>query len=365
MLLLFSYAALLWATRGLQRAIESLVSDARELEQGRIPPEHRLRIGEWAQIDASLRAMAQALLQREALLRSTNEALEQRVQERTRHLENVNGELQTALSRLQATQDELVLSGKMAALGSMVAGVAHELNTPVGNARLVATTLLDRAQVLSAMLGGERMSRRELVQIALDFQNAAEIIDKSLSRASDLVRSFKQVASDQTSNQRRTFKLFDVVRENELLLSPRLSKAGVNLRLEIPIDLEMDSYPGDVGQVITNLVENAVVHAYADQPGGEIHISARARDEHTVVIRVTDHGHGIEAAALGRVFDPFFTTRMGRGGTGLGLSIVYGLVTKSLGGKISVESVMGAQTTFVVELARVAPHHPDPSPEAL
>jgi signal transduction histidine kinase len=360
LLLLFSYAALVYATRSMQQATQTLMADARLLEQGTIPPEHHFRILEWRQIDASLRTLAHALLNREALLRQSNDALEARVQQRTQHLEEVNAELNHAMLRLHATQDELVQSGKMAALGSMVAGVAHELNTPVGNARLVATTLLDRSLALTTMLAGERISRREVDQIAKDFQNAAEIIDKSLGRAADLVRSFKQVASDQTSNQRRRFKLSDVVRENELLLSPRLHKAGVTLTVDVPPELAMDSFPGDLGQVITNLVDNAVLHAYADRPGGGVDLRAVQQGDDVVRITITDQGHGMDSATMGRIFDPFFTTRMGRGGTGLGLSIVYSIVAKSLGGKISVASVPGSGTTFTLELAQVAPGHADP-----
>lgn len=360
LLLLFSYAALVYATRSMQQATETLMADALLLEQGTIPPEHHFRILEWRQIDASLRTLAHGLLNREALLRQSNDALEARVQLRTQHLEAVNAELNRAMLRLQATQDELVQSGKMAALGSMVAGVAHELNTPVGNARLVATTLLDRSNALTTMLASDRVSRKEIDQIATDFHNAAEIIDKSLDRASELVRSFKQVASDQTSNQRRSFKLFDVVRENELLLSPRLHKAGVVLTVDVPPDLEMDSFPGDLGQVITNLVDNAVLHAYGDRPGGPVDICAQQQDDGRVRITVTDQGHGMDSATMGRIFDPFFTTRMGRGGTGLGLSIVYSIVSKSLGGKISVSSVPGRGTTFTLDLAQVAPGPTDP-----
>lgn len=355
LLMLFSYAALVYATRSMQLATQTLITDARLLEQGTIPPEHPFRILEWRQIDASLRTLAHGLLNREAQLRQSNDALEARVQQRTQHLEEVNAELSRAMVRLQATQEELVQSGKMAALGSMVAGVAHELNTPVGNARLVATTLLDRSNALTTMLASDRVSRKELEQIARDFHNAAEIIDKSLDRASDLVRSFKQVASDQTSNQRRSFKLFDVVRENELLLSPRLHKAGVVLTVDIPLDLVMDSFPGDLGQVITNLVDNAVLHAYGDRPGGTVDVRAEPLDNDRVRITVTDQGHGMDSATMGRIFDPFFTTRMGRGGTGLGLSIVYSIVNKSLGGRIGVSSAPGRGTTFTLDLAQVAP----------
>jgi signal transduction histidine kinase len=355
-LLVFSFAALLYATRGIQRATQTLISDARQLEQGEAPQKHAFEILELAQIDTSLRALARALLQREDLLKQANEVLEMRVLERTQHLEQVNRELQEAMLKIQATQDELVQSGKMAALGAMVAGVAHELNTPVGNARLVATTLLERGQTLSAILASGRVSRKEIEQIALDFQSAAEIIDKSLHRASELVRSFKQVAADQTSNRRRLFKLIEVVQENELLLTPRLNKAGITMQVKIDADIDMDSYPGDLGQVLTNLAENALIHAYPDGQHGSIDISAELNGTRSAVkLRVADHGMGIDHTSLGRIFDPFFTTRMGRGGTGLGLSIVYSLVTKSLDGRISVESEFGRGTTFIIELPLVAP----------
>lgn len=354
-LLAFSTAMLMLTTRGMQRATHILISDANQFAKGGQPRPHTFKIRELAALDASLRFMARTLAQREELLRQANEALEMRVQERTHHLDEANAELATAMLQLQATQGELVQAGKMAALGSMVAGVAHEINTPVGNARLVASTLQDRARDLTKLLASTNVSRKEIDQIATDVLEASSLIDLSLCRAANLVRSFKQVAADQTSNQRRSFKLIDVAEENKLLLSPRLSQTGTLLVIEMAPNIEMESYPGDVGQVLTNLVENAIIHAYGEEGGGRIELTAHCRNADTVRMIIRDFGRGISPKNVERVFDPFFTTRMGLGGTGLGLAIVYSIVTQSLGGKITVESIVGHGTVFVIDLPLVAP----------
>jgi C4-dicarboxylate-specific signal transduction histidine kinase len=294
--------------------------------------------------------MANSLLNREALLKQSNEVLEARVEERTQHLLHANAELGNAMQQLKQTQADLVQAGKMAALGSMVAGVAHEMNTPVGNARLAATSLVYRVQQMRMVLDSGKVSKADLNQCADDFEEGASLIDKSLERAADLVRSFKQVAVDQSSNRHRSFLLNDVIRENQVLLSPRLSKANMLLTTHMPAQLKMSGYPGDLGQVLTNLIENAMVHGYSDATSGEIVIEADVLAQQYVRIRVRDRGCGIPESSLSRIFDPFFTSRMGQGGSGLGLAIVYKLVTQSLAGSITVESELGVGTTFTVEL---------------
>jgi signal transduction histidine kinase len=262
------------------------------------------------------------------------------------------------MQQLKQTQSDLVQAGKMAALGSMVAGIAHEMNTPVGNARLAATSLVFRAQQMRLILDSGKVSKADITQCADDFVEGASLIDKSLERAADLVRSFKQVAVDQSSNRHRSYFLDAVIRENQVLLSPRLSKAAMVLTTNIPPKLEMSGYPGELGQVLTNLIENAMVHGYADAPGGDIFIDVDLPMPERVRIRVRDRGCGIPEAFLSRIFDPFFTSRMGQGGSGLGLSIVYKLVTQSLAGSIAVESEVGVGTTFTVELPLHTPQHP-------
>lgn len=348
-------------TRRFSRATEKLSQDALSLERGEMPAPRRFRVKELHALDHSLRSMANSLLQREALLKQNNEVLEARVEERTHHLVNANAELERAMQQLKQTQADLVQAGKMAALGSMVAGVAHEMNTPVGNARLAATSLVYKAQHMREILEGGKVSKADVTQCADDFAEGALLIDKSLERAADLVRSFKQVAVDQSSNRHRRFFLDEVIRENQVLLSPRLSKASMMLTTQTPHKLEMSGYPGDLGQVLTNLIENAMVHGYANAPNGEIFIDVDLPAEEWVRIQVRDRGCGIPESSLGRIFDPFFTSRMGQGGSGLGLAIVYKLVTQSLAGNINVESTVGIGTTFTVELPL---HIPERSEEA-
>lgn len=344
-----------WIAGKFSHATETLSQDALLLEQGQIPAPRKFRVKELHALDLSLRAMASNLLQREALLKQSNEVLEARVKERTQHLSHANAELGNAMQQLKQTQAELVQTGKMAALGSMVAGVAHEMNTPIGNARLMATSLVYRAQQLRTILDSGRVSKSDITQFTDDFEEGAGLIDKSLERAAELVSSFKQVAVDQSSNRYRSFFIAEIIQENLVLLSPRLNKAHIVITTQTPEKLEMSGYPGDLGQVLTNLIENAMVHGYANAQGGEIFIDVVLTAPERVSIQVRDCGCGIAEASLGRIFDPFFTSRLGQGGSGLGLAIVYKLVTHSLAGSIAVASTVGRGTTFTVELPLHAP----------
>lgn len=364
-LLLITLLVLVVFVRRIGRATEALGQNARVLESGQVPEYQDLAARELIEVDASLRSMAHTLTQREAALKRSNEELEKRVMDRTRHLQAANAELERTLNQLETTQSELVQAGKMAALGSMVAGVAHELNTPMGNARLTATSMLARAQQLRQVVQSGQVSRSDLNQRALAFEEGAELIDRSLERASEIVQAFKQVAVDQTSNRRRTFSLQDLLHENQLLLSPRLNKANITVTTT-PVDkLELDSYPGDLGQVITNLMENAMVHGYAGLSSGVIEIDISTPRTGWVSIRVRDFGHGIPKASLDKVFDPFFTTRLGQGGSGLGLSIVYTMVTRTLGGSIRVQSELGQGSCFTVDIPLHAPEQEPAAPAAL
>ncbi|MDZ7937905.1 MAG: ATP-binding protein [Rhodoferax sp.] len=362
MLLLITLLVLVVFVRRIGRATEALGRNAQVLEAGEIPEYQDLAARELIEVDASLRSMAHTLTQREAALKRSNEELEKRVMDRTRHLQAANAELEHALNQLETTQAELVQAGKMAALGSMVAGVAHELNTPMGNARLTATTLLSRAQQLRQVVQGGQVSRSDLNLRAMAFEEGAELIDRSLDRASEIVQAFKQVAVDQASNRRRSFLLQDLLHENQLLLSPRLNKANITVTTTPTDKLEMNSYPGDLGQVITNLMENAMVHGYAGLSSGVIDVGIATPRADWVSVTVRDYGRGIPKASLGKVFDPFFTTRLGQGGSGLGLSIVYGMVTRTLGGRISVQSEFGQGSCFTVDLPLHAPEQPSHMP---
>lgn len=351
-----SYLVMLLFTRGLTQAAETLAVHAQEFSDGRVPQQRNLRFRDLFHVDKSMRSMALTLRQREQALRQMNEELEQRVQQRTIHLQKANAELEQTMQKLASTQSELVQAGKMSALGSMVAGIAHEMNTPVGNARLVATTLRDTARQMERDVRSGKVSRSQLLADIESVSAGTDLVDRSLERAADLVQSFKQVAVDQTSNRRRVFSLQEVIHENEVLLAPRLRGAGASVHVHAPAEkLMMESYPGALGQVVTNLIENALVHGYAGRSGGQIDVRVEPFDDHQVQVQVSDHGRGIPPESLGRVFDPFFTTRLGQGGSGLGLSIVYGLVTRTLGGRIGVESTPGQGTTFSLVLPLQGP----------
>ncbi|MCX9155313.1 ATP-binding protein [Niveibacterium sp. 24ML] len=295
--------------------------------------------------------------QASAELARLNQELESRIAARTEQLSHTRDELERLVNTLRQTQGDLVRSEKLAALGSLVAGIAHELNTPVGNSLLAASTLGEMLRRLDRP--GEALKRSEWQDALSQMKEASAIIQRSLSRAGELVASFKQVASDRTSEQRRRFSLARTLHELIVTMQPSLRRAGVVVELGAIPEVELDSYPGPFDQVLMNLIQNAVLHAYAPGGPGTVKISATL-DGAEVSLDVTDFGRGIPAANLGKVFDPFFTTRLGMGGTGLGLHIVHNIVVGVLGGRIDVRSVEGEGTSFTLRLPRVAPTQAEP-----
>jgi PAS domain S-box-containing protein len=262
-----------------------------------------------------------------------------------------------AYARLQIAQEQLVEREKMAALGSLVAGVAHELNTPLGNALLLVSTLNERVQ--SAPEAAAAPGPQDFTQLV---KQAGPLIERSLRSAATLVASFKQVAADQTADRRRPFDLAVLANELEATLHGRLQPHHHTLALDIEPGIAMDSYPGALTQVLTNLILNAIQHGLDGRSHGRITIVARPQRRDEVLIEVSDDGCGISAAHLGRVFEPFFTTRLGAGGTGLGLSVSYNIVTAVLGGTIRVSSPAGSGARFTIVMPRVA--GPEPVPAA-
>jgi len=288
-------------------------------------------------------------------IREINATLEERVEKRTAALARANDEIRTTLETLQRAQDELVRSEKMAALGSLVAGVAHELNTPIGNGLMAASTFDDHAEGFRQVLEAGTLKRSALDRFVEDATTASGIILRNLKRASELVTSFKQVAVDQTSAQRRQFSLDEVVGEILLTLGPTLRRLPFDVVTELPAGIMLDSYPGPLGQVLTNLLNNAFIHAFDGREHGKVTVFAERKGTDQVRIEVRDDGLGVAPDNLPRIFDPFFTTRMGKGGSGLGLHICHNIVTRVLGGRIGVVSTRSVGTTLWLEIPLRAP----------
>ncbi len=262
---------------------------------------------------------------------------------------------EAALVELRDTQDKLIRSERLASLGGLVAGVAHEINTPVGIVTLSVTTLEAHVAEMRRVYESGRMRRADLEKFLDAAQQAVRLIHDNAERAATLVKSFKEVSADQVSEARRSFHVKAYVAELLESLRPSFKHRPVGVALLGDSAVEMDSYPGALAQVLSNLVMNSLNHAYPGQAGGQITIAVQAHGPTEVTLRYQDDGAGIPREHLGLVFEPFFTTRRGAGGTGLGLAIVHNIVTKVLGGSIAVSSEPGAGTVFVMTLPCTAP----------
>ncbi|MGQ9367329.1 PAS-domain containing protein [Azospirillum sp. ST 5-10] len=260
-----------------------------------------------------------------------------------------------ALGDLQRTQESLVQAEKLASLAQLVAGVAHEINTPVGVALTAISHLGEEVRKISAAFEEGRIRRSDFASFLALCGETAQMIMSNIDRASDLIQSFKQVAVDQASAERRTFNLRDYVQEVLLSLRPRFKKSAVTVASDIPADVVVDGFPGAFSQVLSNLLINALVHAYDEGEAGTIRLTAAEVEPGMVEMRYQDDGRGIAAANLARVFDPFFTTKRGRGASGLGLHIVYNIVTGTMRGSIAVASEEGKGTSFVLRFPRRVP----------
>jgi signal transduction histidine kinase len=273
-------------------------------------------------------------------------------------LRKANQDLQQMYETLTRAKEDLVHNEKLAALGALVAGIAHELNTPIGNSLMVASTFeAQTGEIVGHFKTGEPLRRSNLEHYLENAQTTTEILMRNLQRAADMVTNFKQVAVDQTSTQRRTFLLSEVVSGNVLTLMPTIKRTPYQVVQNIPPELMMDSFPGPLGQVIANLVNNALVHGFEGRKTGQVELAAEYEQDEWIALHVRDDGIGIDASNLQRIFDPFFTTKMGVGGSGLGLHIVHNIVTDILGGRINVSSEPGKGTCFTLSLPLVAPRH--------
>ncbi|MFZ5774303.1 MAG: PAS domain-containing sensor histidine kinase [Thermodesulfobacteriota bacterium] len=287
-------------------------------------------------------------------LLALTETLEQRVMERTARLDAANLELRETLGQLEQTQEQLVSAAKMAALGDLVAGVAHEINTPVGVGVTAASHLEKETSELAGRYHRGEMKRSDLDRYLAGAQEAARLILANLNRAADLIRSFKQVAIDQSGEVRRRFHVRHYLEEVCLSLRPVLKKTSHRVEIDCDEQLELNSYPGAISQIVTNFITNSINHAYAEGVAGVLRIEVSHQGE-VIRFRYRDDGRGMDEAVVGQVFEPFFTTNREKGGSGLGMHVVYNLVTQKLMGTIRCESRPGQGTLFEILFPAVIP----------
>jgi PAS domain S-box-containing protein len=293
-----------------------------------------------------------AIKKAEADLMALNGQLEDRVAERT-------AELEATLQQLRDSQRSLASSEARATMSTMIAGLSHELGTPMGNSLIAANTVSAGARDFRKQLSDGALKRSDMNHFMDLVGQGADIIQGNLNRANDLLKNFRQVAADQASEQRRTFDLAQAVQEIVQTLRPSLKQHPHHIVLDIPAGIAMDSQPGPLGQIVINLINNAYLHAFEGMTEGTLTLHARA-DGDWVQMEVRDNGVGIPPANLDKLFEPFFSTKIGKGGTGLGMAIVQNLATKTLGGSVAVRSQLGEGTVFVIRFPRSLPSRAEP-----
>jgi len=262
---------------------------------------------------------------------------------------------EAALRNLRETQNSLIEAEKLAALGRLVAGVAHEVNNPVGISLTVASSLERKTALFAAEVARGEIRRSRLNEFLETSRDASSQLVANLNRAAELITSFKQVAADRNYSDQRIFDLGDLTEQVVMSLRPGLRKHHLTLTVDCQPNLIMNSYPGPYGQVLTNLFLNSVAHAFPDGKPGTINIQVRESGKDNVEVIFSDNGCGMSLDVRRRAFDPFFTTRRDQGGTGLGLHIVYSIVTNRLGGRLDLDSEPGGGTRIQLILPRVAP----------
>ena len=310
---------------------------------------------ELSELSHNFNLMAEAIENKVHEISELNRELELRVEQRTEDLYSAKLKLEENIKILKETQDSLVKSEKLASLGAIVAGVAHEINTPIGNALVTASTIREIAHEFSGQAVSGKLTHTALHNFLKLCKEGSQLVESSLVRASELVQSFKQVAVDQSSERRRNFNLSEAVRETNLTLKHLFKNTQFILETAIPDNLMLDSFPGSLSQVINNLVNNALIHAFEGRKEGTMTISAETIPDGRIRISFSDNGKGIDENNIKHIFDPFFTTRFGQGGSGLGLNVVDNIVHRILGGSIQVNSVVNEGTTFIIEIPVKAP----------
>ncbi len=310
-----------------------------------------LRLGAWDYIIKPIQDM-------NVLFHAVNKAFERKdfILEKARYqrdLETANKELKVSLETLEQARDQLVQSEKMAALGELVAGVAHEINTPVGVGVTAASFLDAKTKEFSTLYESGELKRSELESYLKTVQEVSNSILINMARAAELISSFKQVAVDQSSEKQRRFNLREYLDEILISLRPRYKKTSHIINVSCAPEIEIVSYPGAFSQILNNLIMNSLIHGFRDMERGKIDIDI-VRDKEMLRFVYRDNGVGMDKAGIEKAFDPFFTTMRGKGGTGLGMSIVFNLVTQTLKGTVVLDSNLGNGVTVTMTFPELA-----------
>lgn len=324
--------ALREANETLERRVEERTQELNALNQ------------ELTAMNEEMTAMNEELAAMNESLLHANDRLQKEVEERQR----AEKDLKEALEYQKNMQEYLIQSEKMQALGGLVAGVAHEINTPVGVGVTAASHLKQITGQFLELCSNGAPRRKDMTDYLEDMSEAADILLKNLERASQLIKSFKQVSVDQASETRRKFHVRQYLGEILLSMNPRLKKTRIEVMVDCGEELEIDGYPGAFSQIITNLVMNSLIHAFDPDVSGKISIVVTAAEQNVQIV-FADNGRGIAAENLPKIFDPFFTTKRGCGGTGLGLSVIYNIVVQKFGGTIVCDSHAGLGTVFTIQ----------------
>lgn len=254
-----------------------------------------------------------------------------------------------ALADLKHAQSQLVESEKMASLGSLVAGISHEINTPLGVARTSGSYVEDSIKQMELAFREGTLTKNEMTNFIDTFNDGIKLMNVNLMRASELMTSFKQVSADQSYDESRDFNLYDYLQETLYTLKPNLKRYQVSIILDCDENIIIHSLPGALSQVFTNLIMNSLIHAYEPSDNGSIRIEVKQEDDKIEMV-YSDDGAGMSEDVAKKIFDPFFTTKRGNGGTGLGMHIIYNIVTHKLQGKIDVHSQLGKGSKFIIKI---------------
>ena len=356
-------AIVFWTSFSITRPLYQIIELVRQISAGE--PEGETKIvaqGELAVLLNAIRSMRTEITEREASILKVKEEVfaheleitlgkQQLELEREAHqkTEALRGQLQATLDDLKKTQQQLVMSEKMAGLGGLVAGISHEINTPIGNSLVTASFLGEQSREFLTLVGSGSMKRSQLEEYLRTISSSTELINTNLQRAADLIRSFKQVSVDQTSDAERSFNLSDYLASVVKSMYHQFKRTPYQINVDCPENIFVSSYPGAISQILTNFMMNSLKHGFRDRTEGTISIHARLIEPDSLEIIYGDDGRGMDEENLFHHFEPFYTTMRNNGGSGLGVYVVYNLVTQRLKGGIHVESAPDKGIKYIIQ----------------